>query len=192
MTAAGLSALRVERDALLAAGDVDAWADVCRRLGGVVDLGTLDSLQVPVAGDLLRDFGSLGKHPSHLWADGLVYECIVRRCFDGGGALFPASVGPAIAWLESALPQVASEGLHRVLDEPVALMHGEPRTLWRIGDGVALGESPDGLRAAAATISLDPVALLRVAAGRSRWQDEDVRIDGDEQLARRTLDEVRI
>jgi hypothetical protein len=192
MTAAGLIALRAEHDALVAGGDLDAWDAVCRRLGDVVDLGTLDALQVPVAGDLLRDFGPLGKHPSHLWADGLVYECLVRRCLDGGGEVFPASVGPAVAWVESALPQVARDGLHAVLDEPVALVLDDPRTLWRVGDGVGLGESPEGVRVAAATVSMPPIVLLRIVSGRSRWEHEDIRIDGDEALARRTLDEMRI
>lgn len=192
MTAAGLAALRAEHDALLTDGDATAWAAVCRRLGDVVELGTLDELQAPVSGDLLRDFGPLGKHPSHLWADGLVYECMVRRCFDGGGEVLPPSVAPAVAWVESALPQVARDGLHRVLDQPVALLLDEPRTLWRVGDGVALGESPDGLGATGASVRLRPVALLRIVSGRVRWQDEDVQIDGDEQLARATLDEVRI
>lgn len=192
MTAAGLAALHAERDALLADGDESRWADVCRQLGDVVELGTLDELQTPVAGDKLRDFGPLGQHPSHLWADGLVYICLVRRCFDDGGEVFPASVGPAIAWFESALPQVARDGLHRVLDAPVALVHHEAITLWRVGDGVGLGEAPQGIDAAAATVTLDPLALLRIASGRSRWRDEDVRIDGDDALARRTLDEVRI
>lgn len=192
MTAAGLRALRAERDALLDGGDGSVWDDVCRQLGDVVELGTLDELQVPVAGDLLRDFGPLGKHPSHLWADGLVYVCMVRRCFDDGGDVLPSSVGPAIAWFESALPQVARDGLHRALDAPVALVLDEPLTLWRVGDGVGLGEAPEGVDAAAARIDIEPVALLRVASGRSRWQDEDVRIAGDELLARRTLDQVRI
>ncbi|WP_436794482.1 hypothetical protein [Actinospongicola halichondriae] len=192
MTVAGLAALRAERDALLVHGDESVWNDVCRHLGDVVDLGTLDSLQVPVAGDLLRDFGPLGKHPSHLWADGLVYASVVHRCFDAGGPVFSASVGPAIAWFESALPQVARDGLHRVLDAPVALVLDAPRTLWRVGDGIGLGEAPEGVAAAAARIAVGPVALLRFGSGRSRWQDEDVRIEGDDQLARRTLDEVRI
>lgn len=192
MTAAGLAALHAERDALLADGDESRWADVCRQLGDIVELGTLDELQVPVAGDKLRDFGPLGQHPSHLWADGLVYICLVRRCFDGGGDVFPASVDPALAWFESALPQIARDGLHRVLDAPVALVHDEAITLWRVGDGVGLGEAPQGIDAAAATVTLDPLALLRIASGRARWQDEDVRIAGDDALARRTLDEVRI
>ncbi len=192
MTAAGLVALRAERDALLAEGDEDLWVDVCRQLGDVVELGTLDELQAPVAGDKLRDFGPLGQHPSHLWADGLVYISLVRRCFDGGGELFADSIGPALEWFESALPQIAREGLHRVLDAPVALVHADAITLWRVGDGVALGEAPQGLEAAAARITVDPVALLRIASGRARWQDEDVHIEGDDVLARRTLDEVRI
>lgn len=192
MTAAGLAALRAERDALLAVGDDSVWVDVCRQLGDIVELGTLDDLQVPVAGDKLRDFGPLGQHPSHLWADGLVYICLVRRCFDGGGDVFPASVGPSLAWFESALPQVARDGLHRVLDAPVAVVHDEAITLWRVGDGVGLGEAPEGIDAAVARISVEPIPLLRIVSGRSRWRDEDVRIDGDDALARRVLDEMRI
>ena len=185
MTAAGLAALRLERDALLAAGDDSVWEGVCRELGDIVELGTLDELQAPVAGDKLRDFGVLGQHPSHLWADGLVYVSLVRRCFDGGGSVFPESIEPALAWFESALPQVAR-------DAPVAIVHLEPITLWRVGDGVGLGEAPQGIDAAAARVTVEPLALLRIASGRARWQDEDVRIEGDETLARRTLDEVRI
>lgn len=192
MTAAGLAALRLERDALLAAGDDSVWEGVCRELGDIVELGTLDELQTPVAGDKLRDFGPLGQHPSHLWADGLVYVSLVRRCFDGEGPVFPESIEPALAWFESALPQVARDGLHRVLDAPVAIVHREPITLWRVGDGVGLGEAPKGIEAAAARITVEPLALLRIASGRARWRDEGVHIEGDEALAHRTLDEVRI
>ncbi len=189
MTAAGLSALRAERDALADPAD---WDTVCRRLGPPVDFDELEAMQVPVHGDLLRDFGALGKHPSHLWADGLVYGCLVHRCFDGGGEMLPGSIGPAIGWIESSLPQVACAGLHRVLDQPVALALDHPLTLWRVGDSVALGESPDGVRVAAAIIRVGPVALLRFTSGRSRWTEEDVSIEGDVELARRVLDEVRI
>lgn len=189
MTAAGVSALRAERAAL---PDPSAWDAVCHRLGPSVEPDDLAAMQVPVSGDLLRDFGPLGKHPTHLWADGLVHACVVHRCFEQGGELLPASVAPAIRWFESALPQVACTGLHRVLDEPVAFALDRPIILWRVGDSVALGESPAGVVAAAAIVRVDPVALLRFTSGCSRWTDEDVVIAGDVELARRVLDEMRI
>lgn len=192
MTVAGLTALRAERETLVADGGVEAWEALCRRLGDPVDLDDLAAMQAPVAGDRLRDFGRWGKHPMHLWADGLVHESVVVRCFDGDGAVFPASIGAALAWFESALPQVAGHALLGVLDRPVALVAVEPRTLWRVGDGVALGTSSDGVRVAAATVRADPVGLLRFASGRSHWRDEPLSIEGDIALAHRVLDEVRI
>lgn len=157
----------------------------------------LAAMQVPVAGDLLLHFGTAGQHPTHLWADGLVYELVVHRCFDLGlGDVLPDSIPPAIAWFVSSLPQVALEGLRAALTAPVALRIGPPVaapvSLWRVGDGVAVGDAADVPKAAGATVAVDPVALLRFGSGRSSWRDEDVDIDGDADLAIAVLDQVRI
>lgn len=157
----------------------------------------LAGLQVPVAGDLLLHFGTTGQHPTHLWADGLVHELLVHRVFDlEAGPPLPASVAPAVAWLVSALPQVALDGLRSALTAPVAIRVGPPVevpfTLWRVGDGVGVGDAVDGPRAAHAVVTIDPIDLLRCTAGRSSWRDHSVQIDGDAALASRLLDAARL
>lgn len=167
------------------------------RSRGVAAAEALEALQVPVAGDLLLHFGSIGQHPTHLWADGLVFELIVHRAFDlGAGPIHPTSVAPAVAWLVSALPQVALAPLHAALAAPVAFEVGQPVgtpfTLWRIGAGVGVGDTADGPRAAAACIRIDPVDLLRLVSGRARWRALDVVVEGDADLAANVLDAARL
>lgn len=157
----------------------------------------LDGRQVPVAGDLLLHFGSAGQHPTHLWADGLVHELVVHRTFDlGVGGVDRDSVAPAVAWMVSALPQIALEGLHRALTAPVAIRIGAPVgapiTLWRVGAGVGVGDGLDGPRAASASVVVDPVVLLRVTAGRSAWRDEPIELRGDVELAAAVLDAAKL
>lgn len=170
-------------------------AHLARRGHAAAD--ALDALQVPVAGDLLLHFGSAGQHPTHLWADGLVHELVVHRAFDlGVGGVDHASVSPAVAWVVSALPQVALVGLRQALVAPVAIHIGAPVsapiTLWRVGAGVGVGDAIDGPGAAAAGVVVDPVSLLRFTSGRSAWRDEALELTGDVALASAVLDVARL
>ncbi len=218
MTVAGVASLRAEVDELLALG---ASNELTLLVGGLAEVSgdepdaglahvapraieALASMQVPVAGDLLRRFGDRGQHPTHLWADGLVYDCLVYRCFDlGVGPVLQGSIEPATAWFLSALPQVALDRLHPLLDRPFALRIGAPVSLaislWRIGDGVAIGNRADGPSGRAdgpsgraLSIDVDAVGLLRFGSGRSSWRDEGLVIAGPMDEAAAVLDEMRI
>ena len=154
----------------------------------------LAELQAPVVGDLLVHFGSLGRHPAHLWADGLVYEHVVHVGLDLGvdtgiDRQDPASLVPAVGWLLSVVPQVCDTRLRAALRELLCLRIGPPVdgavTLRSVGEAVAVGTGEARDRAAAVTVA--PIALIAATAGRACWSALDTAIDGDRALTRTVL-----
>lgn len=145
----------------------------------------LAEMQEPVSGDRLVHFGSLGQHPSHLWADLLVLEHLCHRCFDlGGGTPLYDSLEPAVGAAVSILPQTSST-LAPLFEQPMSIEIGLPvdeaLTLWTVGESLAIGR---GTGAPVATLHLTPTQFVALVTGRPVGR---VSATGDERVVERFL-----
>jgi uncharacterized protein (TIGR03083 family) len=198
---AGIDAIVADRRGESAADTLAAWLDMSAKA-----IDAFEVLQTDGVAENELDMGELGKHPMHMIANAYAFDQYTHLRVDlltPRGPLGnelpevePVVLEATAEWLLAGLPFMCTEALKPVTTAPWRLrltgVCAGAYTVAPVDDPVractvTAGESGD----AAFTVETDVEELVRWGTHRTPWRG-NVTIDGDEELAARVLDAVRL
>lgn len=147
--------------------------------------------------------GDLGRHPLHRLADAFLFDHYTHLRYDVVAPWGPIDrpplpadplrLTPAIGWMLALFTPLCSDAL-RWLETTVHLdltgPGGGDWTIAREVKGVVV--TPGKPTASAATVTSATTEFVAWATHRRPWRECDVTIDGDHDIAERTLDGIRV
>jgi uncharacterized protein (TIGR03083 family) len=137
------------------------------------------------------------------------HEQDVRRAMGGPGDLGSPAAAVAVSWIARSLPRVVARGARVAPGQSVAFEvtgpvafsqtvsvqsgdDGKPVGVVVSGSGGGASGGADEVPDAVARLTMGTEAFMRRACGRWSVSDTPVRIEGDEEIARRVLDAMAV
>jgi uncharacterized protein (TIGR03083 family) len=178
--------------------EYETWSRRILRVFATIQVPPLSRVPFPIA--------DLGRYPLGIMADALVFDhhCHLRLDVLAPRGPVERPAPPAgeghmravVAWMVTGLPQMSGDGL-AWLDRPVALtLTGAAGGTWVVSPGPrgrAVVTAANGHGASAGAVVSSTTADFPLwATRRQPWREARVDVSGDEQLAARFLDSVRV
>ena len=158
-------------------------------------------LQKPIARSIPIKLAEVGTYPAHLLTSAIVFDTHVHLRHDMatavGRTVAPSDanrLGCTLEWMLAGLSPMTGDALAWLDDIVVLDLVGPGGGAWTVTPGAKgrVQVTPGGTADYAVTIEADAKAFPIWGTRRAPWREEDLVLKGDEDLATRFLDDMRI